>query len=64
MAENSHEKQRKDIDEFIDDDDGGFNFVECELENVAQTSKTIAQKHNYPSEIIDTGERVYRSKYK
>lgn len=37
-----------DIDEFMNDDDGGFRYVTVSKEELVEKGKLIAQMHNYP----------------
>ena len=46
------------IDEYVDDDDPGFDLYECDREYQSDTSKKLAEQYGYPERA------VYKSKFK
>ena len=40
------------VDEYIDDDDPGFDVVEVEEKDFAKTCKKLAEKFNYPASVF------------
>ena len=49
---------QSDIDEYVDDDDPGFDLFECERKYQNNTSKQLADQYGYPERA------VFKSKYK
>lgn len=53
-----------DVDEFMNDDDGGFRQVTVNKEEFNEKGKLIAQMHNQPDYIIDKTDRSSRQREK
>lgn len=62
-----HAANKEGIDEYLDDDDAGFEIYMVNEENFVASCKELADQHNFPSRAIkpDTKDQmVQREKYR
>lgn len=52
------------VDEFMNDDDGGFRYVTVNKDEIVEKGKMIAKMHNFPHYIVDDSDRSARVKSK